>query len=71
MTVREFLGKTAGLTRVDFTDTEGFILECNATAFSVLPFLDYEISSFYFGHNESTKDGAFVILRVFKPSKKI
>ena len=70
MTVKEFLGKTAGLTRIDFTDTEGFILESNANAFSVLPFLDYEISSFCFDRDESTRDGIRIILRVFMPSGK-
>ena len=43
MTVKDFLKRTAGINRVDIIDKDGFVVDVDSTAISILKYIDKEI----------------------------
>lgn len=58
MTVKDFLEQTTNINRVDIIAKDGFVLDMNATAISILKYIDKEIIGFEFDTRvERTSDG--------------
>lgn len=58
MTVKHFLEQTTGINRVDIVDANGFVFDIDATAISILKYVDKEIVGFDFDTRvERASDG--------------
>ena len=57
MTVKDFLSCSKGIERIDLVDSEGFVIDINVTAITVIPYLDSEIDSLEFSNNETDVPG--------------
>ena len=58
MTVKDFLMRTAGINRVDIIDKDGFIVDVDSTAISILKYIDREIIKITFDTRvKRTSDG--------------
>lgn len=65
MTVRHFLEQTTGINRIDIVDKDSFVLDMDATAISILKYIDKEIIHFDFDTRvERTSDGNMEYIQI-------
>ena len=70
MTVKDFLKRTAGINRVDIIDKDGFIVDVDSTAISILKYIDREIIKIIFDTRvKRTSDGDMEHIQVLATLK--
>ncbi len=66
MTVKDFLSCTKGIRHIDLMDSNGFIIQTNVTAITIIPYLDSEIDILSFMNNETDIPGDDDVLVIIK-----
>lgn len=64
MTVKDFLLHVQGIRRIDLIDSEGYVIDMDATAITIIPYLDSKIDTLEFINycTDNSKDNAIKVV---------